>query len=209
MQGLIGQKIGMTRVFDKDSGQMVPVTVIHTGSNLVHQVKTVEKDGYSAAQLGFGEVAERKLNKPRLGHLKKFGGATTKVLREFDLDGSEVQAGQKIGVEIFEDVSFVDVTGTSKGRGFSGTIRRHNFQRGRETHGNTNHRAPGSIGACSYPARVFPGQKMAGQYGNAKVTKKRLKLVGVDKEAGVLLVHGAVPGRTNGVVFIRKNSGKK
>ncbi len=209
MQGLIGQKIGMTRVFDKDSGQVVPVTVIQTGSNMVHQVKTVEKDGYAAAQLGFGNSSERSVTKPCLGHMKKHGGTTAKVLKEFALDGSEVQAGQTVGVEVFEEVAFVDVTGTSKGRGFAGTVRRHNFQRGRETHGNTNHRAPGSIGACSYPARVFPGQKMAGQYGNAQVTKKRLKLIGVDKESGVLLVHGAVPGRTNGVVFVRKNSGKK
>ncbi|MBD3322918.1 MAG: 50S ribosomal protein L3 [Chitinivibrionales bacterium] len=211
MQGLIGKKIGMTRLLDKETGEAVPVTIVQTGTNVVHQIKTVDNDGYSAAQLGFGHSSEKKAGKPRMGHFKKHNSAATLIFREFSMDDgdAELQPGQSIGVETFENVKFVDVTGTSKGRGFAGTVKRHNFQRGRETHGNTNHRERGSLGAGTYPARVFPGVKMAGQYGNAKTTIKGIQLVGLDKENGLLYIKGAIPGATKGVVIVRKNRSKK
>ncbi|KMQ51385.1 50S ribosomal protein L3p (L3e) [Chitinispirillum alkaliphilum] len=206
MIGLIGRKVGMTRIFD-ESGKSVPVTVIQTGNNIVHQVKTNEKDGYVAVQLGFGEVSTKKLTKPMEGHFKKHNSTPTKVIREFKLDNEaeELQPGQAVGVEAFENIKYVDVEGVSKGRGHAGTIKRYNFQRGRETHGNTNVRERGSSGAGTYPARVFPGLKMSGHMGAESVTVKRLELVGVDKDAGLMFVKGAVPGRNKGVVYIYKN----
>ncbi|MFW6244430.1 MAG: 50S ribosomal protein L3 [Fibrobacterota bacterium] len=205
MQGLIGKKIGMTRIFN-DSGRAVAVTVIQAGDNIVHQVKTTEKDGYSAVQLGFGEQSEKCLNKPQLGHFRKLGTAPAKVLREFALDGAdeEVKPGQKLGVEVFENVKFVNVTGVSKGRGHAGTIKRYNFERGRESHGNTNVRERGSSGACSYPARVMPGLRMSGHMGAEQVTTRKLEVVGIDKEAGLVYVKGSVPGHRSGIVYLCK-----
>ena len=137
----------MTRIFDKETGEHIPITIVKTGANVVHQVKTDEKDGYRAVQLGFEPCSENRLSKPVLGHLKRHGQVPTRVVKEFELDADEqVEAGQKIGVEMFEDVKYVDVVGTTKGRGFSGTIKRHHFRSGRETHGNTNHREHGSTG---------------------------------------------------------------
>ena len=210
MQCLIGKKIGMTRIFDED-GKMISVTVVQTGKNIVHQVKTDANDGYRAVQLGFDEVAEKKVNKPELGHFRKLGSTPTRIVKEFALESSEQepQPGQRIGAEALEGVKFVDVTGISKGRGHTGTIKRYNFQRGRETHGNTNVRERGSAGANSYPARVFPGLKMSGQYGNAQVTVKRLEVVTIDKENDIVFIRGAIPGRNKGIVYIKKtNHGK-
>lgn len=211
MRGLIGKKVGMTRFFDDTTGQEIPVTIIEAAENVVHQVKTVENDGYRAVQLGYGVVAEKRVTKPELGHYKKWSGVPTRTVKEFGLDDGEEDPtpGAKVGVEILEDVKYVDVTGVSKGRGYAGTIKRHNFKRGRETHGNTNHREPGSTGACSYPSRVFPGQRMSGQYGNTRSTVRGLQVVGIEKESGLVYVKGAVPGRNSGIVFIRKNSVKK
>ncbi len=206
MQGLIGRKVGMSRLFDTKTGESIPVTIIQTGTNVVHQIKTVENDGYSAVQLGFDACKETKLTKPELGHVKKHGGVATRIIKEFDIDESdkELAAGQRIGVEIFENTKEVDVVGTSKGRGFAGVIKRYNFRRGRETHGSKNHRTRGSVGSNTFPARVFPGLKMAGHHGNSQVTVKRLSVVSCDKENGVIIVRGAIPGPTNGVVFVKK-----
>jgi len=211
MHGLIGKKIGMTRIFDKESGRNLPITVIETGMNTVQQVKTVDRDGYAAIQLGFGACAPSRVNKPLAGHFKRLNTAPVKVLKEFrcETGDEQMQPGQQVGVEVFDGVRFVDVTGMSKGRGFSGTIKRHNFQRGRETHGNTNHREPGSIGSNTYPSRVFPKKKMAGHYGAARVTTKGLELVGVEKEAGLLYIRGSVPGASKGYVIVHKNQVKK
>lgn len=209
MQGLIGKKIGMTRLFN-EAGRAVPVTVIQAGNNVVEQVKTAEKDGYSAVQLGFEQVAEKKVNKPELGHFKKLGTTPVKIMKEFKLDGADeaLSAGQVVGVEVFENVKFINVTGISKGRGHAGTIKKYNFERGRETHGNTNVRERGSSGANSYPARVMPGLKMSGHMGAAQVTTRRLEVVGIDKEAGLVFVKGAVPGYKTGYVFLKKFIGK-
>ncbi|MBN1307947.1 MAG: 50S ribosomal protein L3 [Chitinispirillaceae bacterium] len=207
MRCLIGKKIGMTRIFD-ESGKLVAVTVVQTGHNVIHQVKTEEKDGYSAVQLGYEEISEKKVNKPTLGHFKKLGTPPTKVVKEVRCDASDggSASGQRLGVDIFENVKFVDVTGTTKGRGHTGTIKRYNFERGRESHGNTNVRERGSTGANSYPARVFPGLKMSGHYGNERVTIKRLEVVTIDKEHGLVFLRGAVPGRNRGVVVIKANN---
>jgi large subunit ribosomal protein L3 len=208
MQGLIGKKMGMTQMFDAD-GKSVAVTVIQTGTNTVNQVKTVDKDGYSAVQLGFEPVAESRVNKPMLGHFKKHASVPSRYLKEFNIDKEEqLVPGQQVGVEMLENVKFVDVVGISKGRGHAGTIKKYNFQRGRESHGNTNVRERGSVGANSYPARVMPGLKMSGHMGAQKVTAQRLQVVGVDKEAGLVYIKGAVPGRTRGVVYIRKTTKK-
>lgn len=211
MQGLVGKKIGMTRIFNKESGQVIPVTVVQTGTNIVHQVKTVERDGYSAVQLGFDMVSEKKVQKPLAGHFKKHNSVPTRVIKEFELDSSdeELNPGQKVGVEVLDGVRYVDVVGTSKGRGFTGTIKRYNFQRGRETHGNTNHRERGSLGAGTYPARVFPGVRMAGQHGNARVTAKGIEIVQVDNDNGLIYLKGAIPGSNRGIVYLKKNLIKK
>lgn len=207
MIGLIGKKVGMTRRYIAESGEAVPVTVIHTGMNVVHQVKTVENDGYSAVQLGFESIADSRVNKPRSGHFKKLGTQPTRIIKEFALDNAseEVKPGQQIGVELFENVRFVDVVGITKGRGFAGTHKRHDFALGRKTHGNTNYREPGSVGANTYPSRVFPGKRLAGQFGAGQVTSKKLEVVGVDKDLGLVYVRGSIPGATNGIVYIRKN----
>jgi len=206
MRGLIGKKIGMTRIFN-DTGRVVGVTVIQAGNNVVEQVKTEANDGYSAVQLGFQEIEERKVCKPQLGHFKKLGTAPVKVLKEFEMDSPEdanLTPGQTIGVEIFENVKFVNATGISKGRGHAGTIKKYNFQRGRESHGNTNVRERGSSGAGSYPARVVPGLKMSGHMGAEQVTSRRLEVIGIDKEQGLVFVKGAVPGCRTGIVYLKK-----
>lgn len=210
MQGLIGKKIGMTRFFDTESGQAIPVTVIQAGPNVVHQLKTSERDGYDAVQLGFGSCPESKVSKPMAGHFRKHGSEPTRIVKEFRLgkDSGELKEGEKVGVEVLEGVRFVDVTGTTKGRGFAGTIKKYHFQRGRETHGNKNHRERGSLGAGTYPGRVFPGLKMAGQMGSCTVTTRGLEVVGIDKEAGLVYLRGAVPGAGSGIVFLRKNNKK-
>ncbi|MDR2578644.1 MAG: 50S ribosomal protein L3 [Chitinispirillales bacterium] len=206
MLGLIGKKMGMTRIFN-DTGRVVGATVILVGDNVVEQIKTVENDGYSAVQLGFEEIDERKVRKPQLGHFKKLGTAPVRVLKEFETDCAEdadLKPGQTLGVEVFENVKFLNVTGISKGRGHAGTIKKYNFQRGRESHGNSNHRERGSSGAASYPARVMPGLKMSGHMGACQVTTRKLEVVGIDKEAGLVFVKGSVPGCKTGIVYLRK-----
>ncbi len=206
MQGLIGRKLGMTRMFEKDTGRAIAVTVIQAANNVVHQVKTMEKDGYSAVQLGFEPVAEKRVTKPILGHCKKHGSAPTRIIKEFPLDSADekVQPGSSVGVELFEKARIVDVIGVSKGRGHAGTIKRHHFMRGRKSHGGACVREHGSIGSNTFPAHVFKGLRMTGHMGNARVTAKNVELIGIDKEAGLVFVKGAVPGPTRGILFIRK-----
>lgn len=203
-KAIIGKKLGMTQVFLKD-GTMVPVTVVKAGPCTVVQKKTVERDGYNSVQLGFEEVAERKLNKPELGHLKAAGVQPLKILKEFDLSNADsLEVGQVLNCDVFAADDYVDVTGTTKGRGFSGVIKRWNFRRLKETHGvGPVHREVGSLGANSTPSRVFPGRKMPGQYGVEQVTVLNLKVVKVDKEKGVLLIKGAIPGPKGSVVYVR------
>jgi large subunit ribosomal protein L3 len=211
MQGLIGKKIGMTRMFEQETGKSVAITVIKVGNNAVHQVKTMANDGYAAVQLGFGAIAGSKTTMAIAGHCKKYGSVPTRVTREFALDSADeqVQPGSSIGPELFENVKIVDVIGISKGRGFAGNIKRHHFMRGRESHGNTNVREHGSIGSNTYPAHVFKGLRMAGHLGNCQVTTCNLSLFGIDKEAGLVFIKGAVPGATRGIVFIRKSKQEK
>ncbi len=201
--GMIGKKIGMTRIF-KEDGTVVPVTAIEAGPCTVTQVKTEEKEGYNAIQLGFGE--SRRLNKPEKGHLKNMGAF--RHLREFQAgDLSEVELGQKVTVEIFEPGERIDVIGTSKGRGFAGVIKRHHFSGGPKTHGQKDrHRAPGSVGGGTYPGKTWKGQRMAGHMGNARVTVKKLEVVQANPDRNLLLVKGAVPGARNGLLLIRKIS---
>jgi large subunit ribosomal protein L3 len=206
MQGLIGKKIGMTQMFSADAGKKIPITVIQAGANVVHQIKTVKTDGYSAVQLGFETVAEKRVTKPLAGHFKKHASIPTRIIKEFDLDSAEekLEAGQKIGVEVFENVKYVNVVGVTKGRGFSGGIKRHNFQRGRETHGSKAHRQRGSSGANTSPGSVKKGLKMEGQYGNTQQTIRNLEVIALDKEAGLVMVKGAIPGPNKGIVYINK-----
>jgi large subunit ribosomal protein L3 len=205
MRGLIGKKVGMTRVFD-ENGNIVPVTVLQAGPCMVIQIKTTQKDGYEAVQVGYGERKPKHMTKPLQGHFDAAGVPAQKVLAEFDkVPGFEYKTGQAFHVGLFQEGEYVNVSGTSKGKGFSGVIKRHNFSRQKKTHG-TGHteRAPGSIGQASDPSRVFPGMKMAGHHGNAKVTGGNLEVVKVDKENNQLLVRGAVPGAINGTVIISK-----
>lgn len=194
----------MTQIFD-NNGLVVPVTVVEAGPCFVSQVKTVENDGYSAVQLAFGDVRENLLSKPVLGQLKKAEVSAKKYLKEFKLDNaSELKLGDKITCEVFAEGEYVDVTGTSKGHGYSGTIAKYNFHRHRMTHGNGPvHRHVGSIGANTFPAKVFKGKKMAGRWGNEKVTVQNLKVVKVDAERNVLLIKGAIPGVKGSLVSIK------
>ena len=206
-KAIIGKKLGMTQVFLSD-GTMVPVTVIQAGPCTVTQVKTLERDGYQAVQLGFEEVPERKLNKPELGHLKA-SGVTVKHLHEFQLEGSALEVGAKVEADVFAAGEFVDVTGITKGHGFTGVIKRWNQHRLKETHGvGPVHREVGSMGPISSPSRVMPGKNLPGHYGVEQVTVLNLSVGQVDKERGVLLVKGAVPGAKNSIVYVR-NAVKK
>lgn len=201
IEGLLGYKLGMTRVFRED-GTVVPVTVIQAGPCWVVQVRTPERDGYSAVQLGFD--TKKRLNKPMRGHLKGLGNL--RHLREFKvLDGTDqVTVGQKVDVTIFKPGDLVDVTGTSKGRGFAGVVKRHGFAGGPKTHGQSNRwRAPGSIGANTDPGRVIKGLRMAGHMGNRRVTVQNLEVIRVDAERNLLFVKGAVPGPRKGLLLIR------
>ena len=203
-KAILGKKLGMTQIFD-NNGLVVPVTVVEAGPCYVSQIKTVENDGYSAVQLAFGDVREQLLNKPMLGALKKAEISAKKYLKEFKLDNAqELKLGDKIACDIFAEGDMVDVTGTSKGHGFSGTIAKWNFHRHRMTHGNGPvHRHVGSIGANTFPAKVFKGKKMAGRWGNEKVTVQNLKVVKVDAERNVLLIKGAIPGVKGSLVSIK------
>ena len=206
-KALIGRKVGMTQIFDEE-GKVIPVTAIEVGPCTVTQIKTVEQDGYTAVQLGFGEVKERKLNKPKLGHLSKNKLAPKKYLREFRLDSVE---GMKVGDELKADVfavgDKVDVQGTSKGKGFQGVIKRHGQSRGPMGHGSMYHRRPGSMGPTSTPGRVFPGKNLPGHMGVETVTIQNLEVVKVDLDKNVILVKGSVPG-TKGAILKIKSSVK-
>ncbi len=204
MKGILGRKLGMTRVFD-EAGVMIPVTVIQAGPCYVTQVKTTETDGYEAIQIGFEVVKPNKLNKPELGHLKKHDLPPLRILREIRVeDASQYEVGQVLTVEMFKPGDLVDVTGTSKGRGFQGGVKRYGFGGGPRTHGQSDRlRAPGSIGAGTFPGRVLPGTRMAGRMGNRRVTVQNLEVVRVDPENNLILVKGAVPGHKKGLVIIR------
>ena len=204
--GLIGRKRGMTRVFT-EQGDSVPVTVIEVSPNRITQVKTVEADGYSALQVTLGKKRSGLLNKPQTGHFGKAEVEAGEGLWELRLDGVEgadLEAGAELNVEQFEAGQIVDVTGTSKGKGFAGGVKRHNFSMQDATHGNSlAHRAPGSIGQCQTPGRVFKGKKMAGHMGDARVTTQNLEVVKIDTERNLMLIKGAVPGANGGQVSIR------
>jgi large subunit ribosomal protein L3 len=202
IQGLIGRKLGMTQIFD-EAGLARPVTVIEAGPCVVTQVRTAENDGYEAVQLGFGIA--KKLKKPQQGHVKK-SGHLVKTLREFPAsDYGDIEVGQVFKADTFAAGETIDVTGTSKGRGFQGGMKRHGFRGGPRTHGQSDRaRAPGSIGASATPGRVFKGLKMAGQMGNARVTVQNLTILRVDAERNLLLVEGSVPGPNNGTLLIRR-----
>ena len=202
IQGLIGRKLGMTQIFD-ERGLSMPVTVIEVGPCVVTQVKTTEKDGYEAVQLGFG--IDKRLNKPEQGHLQA-SGFMSRQLREVKADNvAEFEVGQVIKADAFADGDLVDVTGTSKGRGFQGGVKRHGFHGGPKTHGQSDrHRAPGSIGSSATPGRVFKGMRMAGHMGHERVTVQNLKVVRVDTERNLLLVKGRSPARTTGMVIVRR-----
>ena len=205
MRGLVGKKIGMTRIYDID-GNVVPVTILQAGPCTVTQLKTIDNDGYDAIQVGYGERKQKHLSKPLKGHFDKAGVEPKRILAEFEkVPGFDYQVGQSFHVGIFNEGDYVSVSGLSKGKGFTGVIKRHNFARQKKTHG-TGHteRAPGSIGQASDPSRVFPGMRMAGQHGNAKVTIENLEIMKIDKENNQLLIKGAVPGAKNSTLFIRK-----
>ena len=204
MAALIGKKIGMTQVFTED-GSRVPVTVIQAGPCPVTGVRDAERDGYSAVQLAFGEAPEHKLTKAELGHLKKANAGSLRTLVEFRDPDTDHQIGEVLTVEQFEPGQRVKVSGVAIGKGFAGTVRRHNFRRGPVSHGSHNVRAPGSIGASADPARVFKGVKMPGRMGGKRVTQRRLEVVEVDTERNLLLVKGAVPGPKNTTVEVRSD----
>lgn len=203
-KAIIGKKIGMTQIFDA-AGKVVPVTVIEAGPCPVVQKKTVETDGYEAVQVGFGEKKEKHSNKPEMGHFKKSGVSVRKVLKEFRLDDiSTLNLGDEIKCDVFAEGDKVDVTGTSKGKGYAGVIKRFGFSRLKETHGTGPvHRHPGSMGACSTPSRVMKGKKLPGHMGAEKVTVQNLDVVRVDAERNLILVRGAVPGAKGGIVTIK------
>src|SRR5215217_3062524 len=195
MAGLLGRKLGMTQVFDPEDGRVERVTVIEAGPCFVTAIRRAERDGYDAVQVAFGEVREKSLTKPKLGHLKKAGVGNLKHLAEFRGEAGEFEVGAELSVaSVFEKGQTVKVSGTSKGKGFAGTIKRHNFHRGPVSHGSHNVRAPGSIGASADPARVFKGVRMPGRMGGGRVTQRKLEVVQVDPQRNLLLVKGAVPG---------------
>lgn len=203
--GLVGRKIGMTRIFT-DDGASVPVTVLDVSNNRVSQVKTAETDGYTAVQVAFGSRRNSRVNKAQAGHFAKAGVEAAQVMREFAVAAdvaAQYQAGAAVGVEIFQAGQMVDVSGVTQGKGFAGTIKRHHFKSQRATHGNSrSHRVPGSIGMAQDPGRVFPGKRMAGHLGAVKRTVQNLEVVRVDSERGLLLVKGAVPGSKGGQVVV-------
>lgn len=205
MRGLIGKKIGMTQVFS-DGGQSIPVTVVEAGPCVVTQVKTKATDGYDAVQVGYGERKRKHSNKALEGHFVKAGTDAKRFLAEFvPVPDYAYQAGQQFSVSLFKKGEYVDVAGTTKGKGFSGVMKRHGFGGGPKTHGQREHpRSAGSIGQASDPSRVFKGMKMAGQYGNKRMTVRNLEVVSIDKEKNHLLLKGAIPGANNGIIYITK-----
>ncbi len=206
LQGIIGRKLGMTQIF-KDNGKMEAVTAIEAGPCTITQVKTVDKEMYNAAQLGFGQA--KRFKSPQRGHLKGLG--QFKYLREFRVgDSAAIEVGEKVDVSLFKAGDLVDITGVSKGKGFAGVVKRHHFAGGPKTHGQSDrHRAPGSIGATTSPGRVFKGMRMAGHMGNRRVTVRHLEIFEADPARSLLLVKGAVPGSRNGLLLIKKSSRRK
>ncbi|HLG23123.1 MAG TPA: 50S ribosomal protein L3 [Candidatus Manganitrophaceae bacterium] len=204
VNGLIGYKVGMTQVFS-DGGKLTPVTVIEVGPCKVVQIKTKEKEGYASAQLSFDEVKESRVNSPIRGHFKKANVSPSRVLREFEGDLSGLTVGQVITAEIFQKGEIVNVTGVSKGKGFQGVIKRHHFAGGPATHGSMFHRAPGSIGASSFPSRVWKNKKLPGHMGNRRVTTEGLEVIEVRPAENLILVRGSVPGSPKGLVVIQKS----
>ena len=203
MKGILGKKLGMTQIFTEE-GIVVPVTVVEAGPNVVTQVKTVEKDGYNAIQVGFEDAKEKSLNKPQKGHLAA-ANVLKKHLKEFRVDAvEEFTVGQEIKADLYAAGEKIDVTGTSKGKGFQGPIKRHGQSRGPESHGSRYHRRPGSMGACSFPGRVFKNKKLAGHMGSVKVTVQNLEVVRVDADKNLILVKGAIPGPKGSMVTIKE-----
>jgi large subunit ribosomal protein L3 len=207
LNGLLGKKIGMTQFFTED-GERVPVTVVQTGPAIVIQKKTMEKDGYQAIQVGFQDIKkskEKNVSKPLKGHFKN--QKPMQILREFRVDNTEeFEIGQTFDVSLFEKGEIVDISGTSKGHGFSGVMKRHNFSGGAESHGHRNHRGPGSIGSSADPSKIFKNTRMSGQYGNTRVTTQGLEIVDINKELNVLLIKGAVPGPNGRFVEVRRTT---
>jgi len=205
MEGILGRKLGITQIFT-DDGATVPVTVVEAGPCVVLQRRTNEKDGYDAVQLGLVEARPpRHVTKPMQGHFKKAGATPTRRLAEFAVAPEETwNPGDQVRVTIFQEREYVDVVGTSKGKGFQGVVKRHGFRGGRATHGSMFHRAPGSIGGSSYPSRVYPGMKAGGRMGGARVTVKNLLVVKVDEEKNLIYLRGAVPGARNGYVALKR-----
>ncbi|MBW4579307.1 MAG: 50S ribosomal protein L3 [Tildeniella nuda ZEHNDER 1965/U140] len=200
--GILGTKLGMTQVFD-ETGKAIPVTVIQAGPCTVTQVKTAQTDGYFAVQVGYGDVSQKALTRPELGHLAKSGASPVRHLHEYRLDTSgDFELGQQLKADAFEVGQIVDVIGTSIGRGFAGYQKRHNFRRGPMAHGSKNHRAPGSTGAGTTPGRVYPGKRMAGRLGGGRVTVRKLTVVRVDVDRNLLLIKGAVPGKPGALLNI-------
>ena len=194
--GILGTKLGMTQIFDPETGAAIPVTVVQAGPCPITQIKSKATDGYDSIQVGYREVKPKTLNQPLLGHLKKSDAPPVRHLREYRVDDpGQFELGQPLKADLFNVGDIVDVSGTSIGRGFSGYQKRHNFKRGSMSHGSKNHRLPGSTGAGTTPGRVYPGKKMAGQHGNKKVTVRKLTVVSVDSEQNLLLIKGAVPGK--------------
>lgn len=203
MKGILGKKIGMTQIFT-EHGEVIPVTVVEAGPVVVTQIKTTENDGYTAIQVGFQDAKEKSLNKPQKGHLAA-ANTLKKHLKEFRVDSvEEYTVGQEIKADLFAAGELIDVTGISKGKGFQGPIKRHGQSRGPETHGSRYHRRPGSMGACSYPGRVFKNKKLAGHMGSVKVTVQNLEVVRVDADKNFILVKGAIPGAKGSVVIIKE-----
>ncbi|MBQ6632211.1 MAG: 50S ribosomal protein L3 [Romboutsia sp.] len=203
MKGILGKKLGMTQIFTEE-GIVIPVTVVEAGPNVVTQVKTVEKDGYNAIQVGFEDAKEKSLNKPQKGHLAA-ANVLKKHLKEFRVNAvEEFTVGQEIKADLFAAGEKIDVTGTSKGKGFQGPIKRHGQSRGPESHGSRYHRRPGSMGACSFPGRVFKNKKLAGHMGSVKVTVQNLEVVRVDADKNLILVKGAIPGPKGSMVTIKE-----
>ncbi len=203
-RGLIGKKLGTTALFTPD-GEYIPVTIVQAGPCVVTQIKTMSTDGYNALQLGFGEKKKSRINKPMQGHFKKSGAGRFAFLREVPVDDpGEYKLGQIISLDVFTIGERVDVTGTSKGRGFTGVVKRYGFHGGKKTHGSHSHRIPGSIGCSAWPAKVIKGKKMPGQYGNTRNTVKNLEIVEIRPEQNLILIKGAVPGSGYGVVEIKK-----
>ena len=203
MKGILGKKIGMTKIFT-EHGEVIPVTVVEAGPVVVTQIKTTENDGYTAIQVGFQDAKEKSLNKPQKGHLAA-ANTLKKHLKEFRVDSvEEYTVGQEIKADLFAAGELIDVTGISKGKGFQGPIKRHGQSRGPETHGSRYHRRPGSMGACSYPGRVFKNKKLAGHMGSVKVTVQNLEVVRVDADKNFILVKGAIPGAKGSVVTIKE-----